>query len=166
MHLLFIVAPNSLFGVGLIGEEVSQGFSWLALSVAIMGAFGSAVAYVLIRELNKTEDTSVIIFYFPIVVLPLSLVLLRNNFVMLQGETWFVLLMIGLCTHIGQVGLTKAMQTESAGRATSFSYLQVVFAVVFGVVFFAEIPTIWTLFGACFMITGVLINVVFAEKNK
>ena len=47
------------------------------------------------------------------------------------------LLLVGIFT---QVGLTKSMQTETAGRATAFSYLQVVFAVLLGWIIFEEIP--------------------------
>ena len=133
---------------------------------AVAGAFGSAIAYTLVRSLNKTEDPMVIILYFPLVSLPISVVLLWNNFIFPEGITWLYLLAIGVATQIGQWGLTKSMQTETAGRATSFSYLQVVFAIVFGVIFYDEIPSIETLIGAGLIIAGAYVNVMWQRNAK
>jgi drug/metabolite transporter (DMT)-like permease len=57
------------------------------------------------------------------------------------------------------------MQTETAGRATSFSYLQVVFAVVLGFVFYDEVPSLSTLFGMGFIIVAAYINVRWKGKQ-
>ena len=152
--LIVVVQPEILWG------NQSTHYPLFAISAAILGAVGSAVAYVIVRKLSATEDSSVVIFYFPIIALPLSIILLGSDFVMPQGWEWGMLLMVGVGTQLGQVGLTKAMQTESAGKATGFSYLQVVFAIVFGMVFFNEIPTVWVLLGASFIIAGAFINVL------
>ncbi len=158
--LLVILKPPLLFGTTVID------YDGIAILAALAGALGSAIAYTLVRKLNKTEHPLVIILYFPLVSLPLSIVLLWNNFVMPDGIVWFYLLLIGLATQLGQYGLTKSMQTETAGRATSFSYLQVVFAIVFGVIFYEEIPSIETLIGAGLIIAGAYINVTWKMKAK
>lgn len=150
--LLIMVRPSFIF------EDLSGDYPAWAVAAAIAGAFGSAVAYVLVRKLNATEDSSVIIFYFPIMALPLSLLMLGDEIVMPQGWAWLSLLLVGIATQIGQVGLTKAMKTASASKATSFSYLQIIFAMVFGVLFFDEIPTVWTITGAMLIMLGVVIN--------
>ena len=150
--LLFIARPELIFG------GVASELSYFAIGAALLGAFGSAVAYVLVRKLSQTEDASVIIFYFPLIALPLSIILLGNDFVMPTGWTWLILLMVGIFTQVGQVGLTKAMKTETAGRATAFSYLQVVFAVLLGWMVFGEIPDLWVLLGGGFILFGAIIN--------
>jgi drug/metabolite transporter (DMT)-like permease len=158
--LLVIVQPSFGFSSNLVGYDD------LGLMAAVAGAFGSAIAYTLVRSLNKTEDPMVIILYFPLVSLPISVVLLWNNFIFPEGITWLYLLAIGVATQIGQWGLTKSMQTETAGRATSFSYLQVVFAIVFGVIFYDEIPSIETLIGAGLIIAGAYVNVMWQRNAK
>ena len=150
--LLFIARPEIIFG--LTGNELS----YFAMGAALIGAFGSAVAYVLVRKLNETEDSSVIIFYFPLIALPISIGLLGNDFVMPDIWTCFVLLLVGIFTQVGQVGLTKAMKTEAAGRATAFSYLQVVFAVFLGWMIFDEVPDLWVILGGGFILMGALLN--------
>jgi drug/metabolite transporter (DMT)-like permease len=153
LGLLTIARPELIFG----GASIVS-LSYFAIGVAVLGSFGSAVAYVLVRKLSKTEDPSVIIFYFPLLALPLSLILLGDDYVMPRGEEWLMLLMVGVFTQVGQIGLTKAMQTESASKATAFSYFQVVFAAFFGWLVFSEVPAFWTWVGAGFILLGALIN--------
>lgn len=133
-----------------------------AIAVAIAGALGSAIAYVLVRKLSNLEDSSVIIVYFPMIALPFSLLLLGDDFVMPEGISWLILLFVGVATQVGQIGLTKSMQTASAATATSFSYLQVVFAVIFGIWFFGEVPSVLTLIGAGLIVLGAFVN-LFAK---
>ena len=148
--LLIMVRP-SLSGI-------MTGLPPLSIAAALIGAFGSAVAYVLVRRLSQTEDSSVIIFYFPLIALPISLVLLGHNFVIPDWDAFLGLLLVGVFTQVGQVGLTKAMAKEAAGKITSYSYVQVIFSAVLGIIFFAEVPTLWTLLGGALIISGALIN--------
>jgi len=156
--LLAMVQPN----LALNGETV---LPWFSVFVALLGALGSGTAYVIVKRLSKTEDSSVIIFYFPLIALPLSLVLLGNDFVMPDSEALLLLLFVGIFTQVGQVGLTKAMQTEVAGKVSAFSYVQVVFSTILGVLIFNEIPSVWTLIGGVLIILGALVN-VFGGKKK
>lgn len=158
--LLVIVRPDFLFG------HVSSDYSLLAIIAAVLGALGSGVAYVLVRKLSTTEDPSVIIIYFPLVALPLSIIFLGDNFVMPQGITWLWLLLVGIFTQVGQLGLTKAMQTETASKATSFSYLQIVFAAILGWLVFSELPNVWTFIGGGLIILGAFINIAYKDKDR
>jgi drug/metabolite transporter (DMT)-like permease len=160
LGVLIIVQPSFLF------TSTTVDFDGFSVMVAIAGAFGSAVAYTLVRSLAKTEHPLVIILYFPLISLPASIILLWGEFVVPEGITWLYLIAIGVATQIGQIGLTKSMQTESAGRATSFGYLQVVFAMLLGIFVYGEYPTIETLLGAGLIIVGVYLNVTWKEKIK
>ncbi|WP_370298104.1 EamA family transporter, partial [Pontibacterium sp.] len=114
-----------------------------------------------VRQLSSSEDSSVIIFYFPLIALPVSVLLLGDDFVMPNLEALVLLSLVGIFTQVGQVGLTKAMQYEKAGKAMAYSYVQVIFSRVLGWAFFSEIPTLWTLVGGGLIIAGALINVLW-----
>ena len=156
--LLVIARPDSF------GDFQHTHYETTAILAAIAGAFGSGCAYVLVRKLSATESASVIVFYFPLVSLPATLPFVLQNFVMPEGMTWFYLLGVGIFTQLGQVALTKGMQTETASRATSFSYLQIVFAILLGMLFFSEIPDLWTIAGAAMIVTGSFINAVWKPQ--
>ncbi|EJO9867237.1 DMT family transporter [Vibrio vulnificus] len=137
----------------------------LSVGIALLGAFGSSIAYVIVRKLSRTEDSSVIIFYFPLVALPVSAMLIGDDFVLPDITLILILILVGIFTQIGQFGLTKAMQTQTAGNASAYSYVQIVFSALLGVVLFNEVPSIWTLLGGSLIVTGALIN-VFGPKSK
>ena len=153
--LLLIVRPGFIFS---LNHEALPMFSVYA---ALLGALGSAIAYVLVRKLSATEDPSVIIFYFPLIALPVSLVALGDDFVLPIGAGWGLLLLVGIFTQIGQIGLTKAMQTEVASKATAYSYIQILFATLLGWLLFAEIPSIHTWLGGGLIFIGALVNVLW-----
>jgi drug/metabolite transporter (DMT)-like permease len=136
----------------------------ISVTAALIGAFLSAIAYILVRKLSQVEDTSVIIFYFPLIALPSSLILLGNDFIIPDSKSLVLLIAIGIFTQIGQIGLTKAMAVETAGKAAAYSYVQVIFAIVLGIILFDNIPNTWTWMGGSLIIVGALFNALYKRK--
>jgi len=133
----------------------------LSVIVAIFGALGSAVAYVLVRKLSHSEDSSVIIFYFPFIALPVAVLFPGESFILPNLESLGLLILVGIFTQVGQVGLTKALQHDTASKATAYSYVQVIFAVLLGWIFFAETPSTWFWIGGSMIMAGALINTLW-----
>ena len=122
------------------------------------GALGSGIAYTLVRKLVATEHPSVIVLYFPLVCIPGTLLLGGTDFVWPTATGWWVLLGVGCFTQIGQLALTKAMQRDAASRVTSLSYVQIIFAAVFGWWVFGEVPTQATLLGGGLILLGAVVS--------
>ena len=122
------------------------------------GAFGSGVAYTLVRKLVTTEHPSVIVLYFPLVCVPGTLLLGSADFVWPTAAGWWVLLGVGCFTQLGQLALTKAMQQDAASRVTSLSYVQIIFAATLGWLAFGEIPTQATLLGGGLILLGAIVS--------
>ncbi|MEZ9648550.1 DMT family transporter [Vibrio sp. 10N.261.52.C2] len=141
----------------------------LSIAVALFGALTSSIAYILVKKLSNTEDTSVIIFYFPMIALPVSLIMINNSFVIPSFHLFFILILLGIFTQIGQYSLTRAMKIEQASRVSLYSYVQIVFSMLIGIAFFQESPSLWTLVGGSLIILGVFINAIGSktiEFNK
>jgi drug/metabolite transporter (DMT)-like permease len=128
----------------------------LGLLAGLGGAFFAGCAYVVVRRLSSTEHPLVIVFYFPLIAAPASIPAVLPVFVWPQGIEWLLLLGVGVFTQLGQLAITQGLRHEPAGRATALSYLQVVFAALWGVVFFAEVPDPLTALGAGLILTGTL----------
>ena len=80
-----------------------------------------------------------------------------SNFAWPTGREWLALLGIGLFTQIAQVFLTRGLHAERAAKAVSASYLQIVFAATWGILFFEELPDIWLIAGtACVIVATML----------
>jgi drug/metabolite transporter (DMT)-like permease len=149
--VVLIARPAFLFGAE------AQSLDLFAVGVALVGAIFSAAAYVTVRQLGRTEHPLVIIFYFTLVTVPAAVpgVMIAGAVVPRGGE-WLALLGVGLTAQAGQVYLTRGLQLEPAGRATAVGYLQIVFAGVWGAIFFAEFPDAPAVAGAALILVSTL----------
>lgn len=145
LGVVVVARPGFLFG------DVS-GLEPVAVVAAMAGAILSATAYVTARRLTRTHDTLVIVFAFAFVSLVGSLPASLQVFVWPTPWEWAVLLGVGVAAQGGQVYVTKALQVEKAGKVMAVGYLQIVFAALWGVVMFGEIPDRWTAAGAAIII--------------
>ena len=102
--------------VGLSGAYTVLGFPFLvketsinlySVGIAITGSFLTGVAYVLVRQATKVnEHPLVVMFYFPLFTVPICFPLLPSNWVVPSLEEWGFLLLVGVCTQLGQFFLT------------------------------------------------------------
>ncbi len=130
----------------------------LAILIAFIGAISTAMAYILVKRLSKTEEIFVIINYFPFVsIVVLSPIVFLNwitpNIIDLP---W--ILGIGIFTQAGQTFLTIGLKNLPASQAASINYLQVLFGSLWGILFFSEIVNINFLIGALFVLLGTIIS--------
>ena len=72
---------------------------------------------------------------------------------------WLLMIGLGIVFGISQLLMIRAFTYAPAGVLAPFNYVQVVAAVIFGVVVFGDVPDRWTLLGIA-MIIGAGIYVV------
>lgn len=152
------LAVASLTGVVMIARPEFLGGGGAALdplhvAVALAGAVFSAAAYVTVRRL-RGEETLVVILYFAGISTVASLPVVIPVWESPGPTGWLVLLAIGGTTHLGQVFLTRGLKEERAGRAMTVGYLQIVFAAVWGALFFGEVPDRWSAAGAAVIVVS------------
>jgi drug/metabolite transporter (DMT)-like permease len=140
-----------------MASDVTSAPLWPVIA-GLGGAFGSGVAYTLVRKLVTTEHPSVIVLYFPLVCAPATLLLGGADLMWQTAAGWWVLLGVGCFTQLGQLALTKAMQLDAASRVTSLSYVQIIFAAILGWLAFGEIPTQATLLGGILILLGAMVS--------
>ena len=75
-----------------------------------------------------------------------------------HGIEWLWLIGIGVLTQLGQIWVTQALSGLPAARATSINYVQVVFAAIWGWLFFSERLDLWVITGAAFVLSATLIS--------
>jgi drug/metabolite transporter (DMT)-like permease len=147
--VVLVAQPTFLFAEGAALDPV-------AVVIGIVGAIFSAVSYVVIRRLGATDHHLVVVFYFPLVTGPASLPLLAVEGVVLpQGVEWLYLLGIGVAAQLGQIEITQGFKLETAGRASSITYLQIVLAYSWGILLFGEYPNALSILGAALVVLGV-----------
>ncbi len=148
--VVLVAQPTFLFNVGTPLDPV-------AVVIGVFGAIFSAIAYVIIRRLGATEHHLVVVFYFPLITGPASLPILAVEGLMMPNRwEWLLLLGIGVTAQLGQIEITKGYKLETAGRASSMTYLQIVLAYTWGVLIFSEYPNALSVIGAVLVVLGVL----------
>ena len=154
--VMLVAQPNwlSSFGQNLNTQSLPP----VAVAIGITGALLTSVAYVLVRNLGPDEHPLVIVFYFPLVSVPLCLPFVLANPVVPTGMELIWLLGIGLFTQLGQVFLTRGITGMAAAQATSISYVQVLFAAIWGTLIFGEHLNNLTVMGALLILGATLIS--------
>ena len=155
--VLLVARPAELLGPAL-GLARGASLAGPAVLIAVAGAFCTALAYVSVRSLARSEHPLVIVFYFPLVALPLSLPLVLLNPVLPTPLELLWLLGVGVFTQLGQVFLTSSLVALPAARATAISYVQVAFAGLWGWLLFGEALDGWTVAGAALVLAATLIS--------
>jgi len=162
--LLSFAGVSLIARPGFLFSEAPSGLDLVAVGVVLLGSLLSSGAYVSVREASKTEHTSVIIFFFALISTIGSVPLALPDFVWPTAWELLVLAGVGVTTQVAQIFLTRGLSLVPAGRAMTVGYTQILFAALWGMLFFAEYPDLWTVAGAFFVVLGTAV-VSFPEKK-
>jgi drug/metabolite transporter (DMT)-like permease len=149
-----VVVLTDPAGFGALGAVLPR----TGVLLALAGSLLSALAYVSVRALGRSEHPLVIVFYFPMVGLVLSLPLVLLNPVAPTGSELGWLLGVGVLTQLGQLALTRGLLGLPAARATAVSYVQVPLAVLWGLLWFGESLHPHTLVAAALVLAATLLS--------
>lgn len=150
------------FAMAFSGVLIIQGFDprvdGLSALMGVTSGLAAGVAYNMIRKLKTSEHSLVIVFYFPLVTLPIASIIMYFDWVMPSGWDWLMLLWIGFCTQSAQYFMTVAYQTGNLSRVSSLSYMSVLYALAFGYFLFGETFPIEAYLGMALVLAGILLN--------
>lgn len=142
-----------------LGDSLSN------LTIALAGSFLTGLAYVTVRKANnENEHPYVIMFYFPLLTIPMSLPFLINNWPIINLYTAVLLIFIGICTQLGQLFLTYGYKYLPASKAATISYVQVPIAVILGSIIFEEQINTLLIIGSLIVLFAILLTV--SSKRK
>ncbi|XP_004749696.1 solute carrier family 35 member G1 [Mustela erminea] len=155
--VILIVRPPFLFGASAAGGGESYSLHLKGTIAAVAHAVFGALTLVILRKMGKSVDYFLSIWYYVILGLLESIIVL---FIIGEwslpycGLDRLFLILIGLFGLGGQVFLTKAIQIEKAGPVAIMKTMDVVFAFIFQIIFFNDVPTWWTVGGALCVIAS------------
>ncbi len=157
------------YGIAFAGVFVLKGFdsrvSTFYLLIGILSALCSGMAYNLVRRLREREEPIVVVLHFQLVGIAVGLLFTFFNWIAPLPWEWFCLLMCGVLTQVGQVCLTKSLQSERIARVAVLNYIGLLYALIFGVTIFGERYSLQTVFGISLVVAGVLLAVLFGKPK-
>jgi len=145
--VVLVSRPGFLFG--------GDAYPVMGVIAALGGAIFSAAAYTTVRKLGQSDHPVVVVFWFPLIAFPIVLPWAIWTGSVPNWSEMLILLGVGISTQFAQVRMTQGLRLESAARATSMTYLQVVFAFIWGILLFKEVPS-WTAILGAVLIVGAL----------
>ena len=158
--------------IGFIGIVFIMKPNGLRLDLTdILGLFsgiGAALAYTSVRELKKYYDTRVIVLSFMIVgtIGPILLLVfnshvsvgafafLKSDFIVPDLKMWILIAGLGLSATVAQTFMTKAYGVTKAGIVGAVSYVNILFALMIGVLLGDSFPDFMGAFGIILVIVG------------
>ena len=158
------------FALSFLGVILIKGFNgqisiWYLL-LGLFSALSSAIAYNLVRSLKEKEHPIVVVLHFQLVGTIIGFVGCFFDWRMPQGMEWVYLLLTGILTQLGQTNLTKALQSERVAITSSLNYLGILYAIIFGVMFFGDSYTVTIITGIALVVAGVVLNIIFGQKEQ
>ncbi|MEL6914748.1 MAG: DMT family transporter [Pseudomonadota bacterium] len=124
----------------------------------------AALAQVFVKGMSEQESTSAIVFYFSLTAGVLGLCTLPFGWVWPSLEQAAYLVGAGLIGGLGQIFLTASYRFADAGALAPFTYTSMVWSIILGWLWFAEIPTAQMLLGSLIVIAAGAI-IVWRERQ-
>ena len=127
--------------------------------IGLYGGFGAGCAYVFVRRATgKGAATPVIVICFSLFSCMLTLPFMIFNFSPMSLKQLLILVAAGMAAAVGQFAITSAYKFAPAKKLSVFDYIQVVFAALWGILFFRETPTFLSIIGYVIIIGVALIR--------
>lgn len=137
----------AFIGAAFVAKPTSGIVSVPAL-VGILGGFTAGTAYTFVRKLGLQGVKGPIVVAFfstfsTLVLLPNLLI----NYTPMSARQFIFLILAGCAAAGGQLSVTAAYQHAPARDISVFDYSQIIYAAIFGILLFGEIPDVWSLIG-------------------
>jgi drug/metabolite transporter (DMT)-like permease len=169
---------TTLLAIPFLGEKVGLR-RWIAIAIGFAGVmialdptgdfqvgalyalFGTlcwAASLILIKQLSATETPYLIVFYYMITGVAVSLLILPFVWITPTTEHLIFYICAGLVGGLGQILMTFAMKFAPAAVVTPFEYTAICWAVLFDLLIWNVLPDLTTVLGAGIVIaTGLYI---------
>lgn len=145
LHVVFLLMAFA--GVILVKGWDSTGVTWFLAMIGLMTAAFAACAYTTVRALKDSDHALVVVFYFPLISVPMMFIPTVQNWVEPDFSDGIYLVLIGVLTQFAQYFMTRAYQMEKASNVMIFNYSGIIWAVIAGGVFFQEVLNVHQFLG-------------------
>ena len=149
--LAWVAVLIGFVGIVLITDPFTTPFDKYDL-LGILSGVGAALAYTSVRELGRYYDTRAIVLSFmgigtlgPLLLMGISpfvqadwLDFMFGQFVMPRGQMWLYVVAMGALATLAQIFMTKAYGVSKAGIVGTVSYSNILFSILFGMLFLAD----------------------------
>lgn len=165
----------TVMAIPLLGEKVGP-YRWCAIFVAFIGAlvvvrpgagvmgvgalillacaFCNASYQIITRKLRDTDDARTTLLYTAIAGTVGTTLVLPVVWTPIPTGDWPFFAVMGFLGCLSHFAMIKAFQYAPATVLAPFSYISLIWAILYGYFIFGDMPDIWTLVGASIIAAG------------
>lgn len=163
---MVLAAVIGLFGVLLVAKP-DQGLINSMSLIGLAACFLSALAFVTVRALTATEPPERIVFYFCIFGTLISAIPMYWHWRSFSLYELSLLFATGLLANISQLFMSYAYKLAPAGQIGPMNYSAIIFAGIWGFLFWGETPDFYSIIGMLIIIFAILMcNPYLQSKIK
>ncbi|GGX04003.1 membrane protein [Aquimarina muelleri] len=153
------------FLMAFVGVLLIKGFdpniNSFGLLLVLSSAIFSGMVYVLINKIGAKDHPVVIVNYFMWVSVVVGGFLSVFDWITPVGVEWLYLFSLGVFGYFGQLFMTKAFQSQVTNKIVSLKYIEVVFTMIAGSFWFADVYPFLSIIGVLLVIIGLVLNVFY-----
>ena len=158
---LFLLTFSGVLLIKGFGNNVDL----IGLVLVFISAVFLGLIFIVIRKIGDQENPLVIINYFMIMAFIFGGLMSINKWKTPSLTEWFLLLSLGVFGYLGQLYMTKALQSHETNIVAPLKYLEVVFMIIIGASWFGEIYNFFTLLGVLLILMGLIYNIYIKKKD-
>ena len=138
----------AFLGVVLIAKPGFAGDAAFPLAMGLLGGICAGGAYACVRGLRRYDvDPAFIILFFSAFSCLASVPFMIAGFDPMTWRQVLILFGAGAAAALGQFGITLAYGYAEPREIAVFDYSNILFTAAFGLLFFAQVPDVWSVVG-------------------
>jgi drug/metabolite transporter (DMT)-like permease len=153
IHRWTAVGAGFLGVIIMIRPDASH-FPPMGLAVAIAASIVTASVSLVVRELGRTENAGVVVFWFTLLSVPplgVAMLFVGQSH---DAETWGLLLLIGIVGGVAQLCLTASLRRGPVSLVLPMDYSMIVWTTLLGWLLWRDWPLASTWVGAALIIAS------------
>lgn len=124
----------------------------LPLLIPLVGALMWALYQILVRLLSRTDSADTTLLWSAVVGLAATSVTGPFVWVAPDAEAWVLLIILAVAGSVAHYALIKGLEIAEASAVQPYTYTLLVFAALWGLAIFGDVPDGWTILGAAVIV--------------
>ena len=144
-------------GLVLMFRPKAENFNILAIAPTIAALLFAVMNIMIKKMIDARENTFTMLFYFGLYTTIISGTVVPFFWITPNLKELFLILLLGIGANLIQLFIFLAYRAASASDISPVRYIELPFAVLFGYLFFGQIPDVTTVLGASLIIAGTFV---------
>ena len=150
----------AFIGVTFVVKPSSGIASYPAL-IGLLGGLAAGTAYTYVRKLGKNGVPGpLIVLFFSIFSTLVTMPSLFVGYQPMSMKQWMILFLAGASATGGQLNITAAYTYAPAAKISVYDYTQILFAALFGIFIFHEMPDVYSIIGYVIIVSVAIVKYI------